>query len=306
LKVGTNGFFFIDKPAGPSSFAVVSAVRRSFRVQRAGHGGTLDPAASGLLIVALGSATRLLPYVPLEPKRYAFTIRFGAETDTLDAAGVAVKSGGRVPSRSELLDALPMFTGAILQVPPDYSAIKIDGVRAYHTARLGRAPKLAPRSVTVNAINLDAFDEAAGVAELSVTCSGGTYVRSLARDIAHALGTYGHAGSIRRTALGPFHVDAAMQLGECTPSRVAPVPCGEVLRGMPRIVVGEFQKRRLLVGGNLPFADLPGLTELPTGPTLALDEGNAVIAVLEPGAPGHFHPTRVFPDDPADSPEARP
>jgi tRNA pseudouridine55 synthase len=296
LTVGAGGFLFIDKPAGPSSFAVVSAVRRAFRIKRVGHGGTLDPAASGLLAVALGSATRLLPYAPLEPKRYLFGIRFGVETDTLDSAGTTTKSGGGVPSETALRAALPSFCGRIMQVPPDYSAVKIDGVRAYRMARAGKTPVIEPRRVEVHSLSLLAWDEGSGEARLEASCSGGTYVRSLARDIAAMLGTFGHAHFIRRTALGPFLVATATPFDKCNPADASVVSPEEVLRGVPRFAVGEELKRRIVAGCDIPLAEAPGIGPTMGGPALAVDLDNAIVAVMEPGAAGYLHPVRVFPD----------
>jgi len=289
-----DGFLFIDKPGGPSSFAVVSAVRRAFHVKRVGHGGTLDPSASGLLAVALGSATRLLPYAPLEPKGYSFGIRFGEQTDTLDSAGTVIKNGGSVPSRQALLATLPSFFGRLMQVPPEYSAVKVGGIRAYHVARSGRVPIMRPRPITIHALHLVTYDELFGEAQLEVTCSGGTYVRSLARDIAEVLGTCGYAFFVRRTALGPFHVDKAIKIDTCDIATTLLVPSGDVLRGMSRIAVGEEQKQRLIAGCNLPFTEAPGGGVLPAATTLAIDRDNNIIAVLEPSAAGYFHPARVF------------
>ena len=130
-----DGFLFVDKPAGPTSFDVVRRVRKLLGVAKAGHAGTLDPLASGLLICAVGNATRLLPYVPAEPKRYAFRMKFGSETDTLDREGTVVAEGGRVPGRGEVKGILKRFSGQLSQLPPKFSAVKVDGVRAYGLAR---------------------------------------------------------------------------------------------------------------------------------------------------------------------------
>ncbi len=300
MKLGTDGFLFVDKPGGPSSFAVVSAVREAYHVKRAGHGGTLDPAASGLLVVALGSATRLLPYVPLEPKCYSFGVRFGQQTDTLDAAGKVIKTGGSLPCAQALLAALPSFCGRLMQVPPEYSAAKIDGIRAYHLARAGVVPVIAPRSVTVHSLRLVKYHEQSGEARFEAACSGGTYVRSLARDIAEVLGTCGYAFFVRRTALGSFHVDAAIPFDECNPARTAVIPAGEVLHGMPRIVVEEEQKRRIIAGCPLHCTGAQ-----PAGPALAVDRDNRIVAVMQPGSPGQLHPVKVFPAGLPDSPGMR-
>ena len=290
----SDGFLFIDKPRGLSSFAVVSAVRQAYHVKRVGHGGTLDPAASGLLVVALGTATCLLRYAPLEPKRYFFGIRFGEETDTLDAVGTVIKTGGSIPSAPALMAVLPVFCGSLLQVPPAYSAVKIDGVRAYRMARAGRVPIIQPRFIEVHSLHLVKYDDLSGEAELELNCSGGTYVRSLSRDIAAALGTWGHVFFVRRIALGPFHVDNAARFDKCDVEGTQIVPSGDVLRAMPSIEVGEEQKQRIIAGRNLSFAEVLGAGAPPDGPALAIDRDNNIVAILEPRTEGHFHPVRVL------------
>jgi tRNA pseudouridine55 synthase len=254
----------------------------------------LDPSASGLLVVALGRATRLLPYAPLEPKCYSFCIRFGEQTDTLDSAGTVIKTGGNAPSAPALLAALPSFCGRLMQVPPEYSAVKVNGIRAYHVARSGRVPTMRPRPIAIHALHLVKYNELSGEAQLEVACSGGTYVRSLARDIAKALGTCGYALFVRRTALGPFHVDRAAKIDKCSIAKTPLVPSGKVLQRMSRIEVGEEQKQRIIAGCNLLFTEVPGVGALPVATTLAVDHDDNIVAVLEPNAAGYFHPAKVF------------
>lgn len=190
-----HGWLVIDKPVGIGSTEVVSAVKRSLRdggyaKAKVGHGGTLDPLASGVLPVAIGEATKLAGRLLDGDKVYRFSIRFGEETDTLDAEGAVVATSEVLPSPGQVEAALARFTGAIDQVPPAYSALKVDGKRAYALARAGEEVALATRAVTVHALRLLAADAASATLEAHV--SKGTYIRSLARDIALALGTVGH------------------------------------------------------------------------------------------------------------------
>ena len=211
-----DGVLVCDKPAGMTSHDVVARVRRIARQRRVGHGGTLDPPATGVLVVALGRATRLLPFLPTEPKRYQATIRFGSETDTLDAAGTVTATAPTAQiTREGVVAALARLVGPQLQVPPMVSAVKLGGERLYAKARRGEIVERAPRPVTVHALDLLELQEgAAPLATVSVTCSGGTYVRVLAADLGRALGSLAHLAALRRTAVGAFTEDAAHTLDE--------------------------------------------------------------------------------------------
>jgi tRNA pseudouridine55 synthase len=229
-----DGFLLVDKPCGPSSFAVVKRARLKLGCPKAGHAGTLDPLASGLVIVALGAATRLLPYLPHEPKHYRFGMRFGTQTETLDTEGTVTASGGRVPAGQEIGAALAGFLGEIRQVPPKYSAVKVRGKRAYARARDNEEFDMAEKTVTVFSLSLAGFDPAQGIAECDMTCSGGTYVRALVRDIAARLETFAHASFIRRLAIGPFSVDAAVTFESVGPqSGQSVIPVGAALSSGP-------------------------------------------------------------------------
>jgi tRNA pseudouridine55 synthase len=201
-----DGVLVCDKPAGMTSHDVVARVRRLAGQRRVGHGGTLDPPATGVLVLALGRATRLLPFLPTEPKRYLAEVAFGAETDTLDAAGtVTATADASGVDEARLRAALAGFVGPQLQTPPMVSAIKVGGERLYAKARRGEQVDRAPRPIVVHDLELLGF--AAGArprATLAVTCSGGTYVRALAADLGRALGTLAHLASLRRTAVGRF------------------------------------------------------------------------------------------------------
>ena len=201
-----DGVLVCDKPAGPTSHDVVARVRRLAGQRRVGHGGTLDPPATGVLVLALGRATRLLPFLPTEPKRYLAEVAFGAATDTLDAAGTVTGTAAadRVDEPA-LRAALAGFLGPQEQVPPMVSAIKVGGERLYAKARRGEEVERAPRPIVIHELEL--LGLAGGerpLATLAVVCSGGTYVRSLAADLGRALGTLAHLASLRRTAVGRF------------------------------------------------------------------------------------------------------
>ncbi|WP_419814007.1 tRNA pseudouridine(55) synthase TruB [Glacieibacterium sp.] len=210
-----NGWIVLDKPLGLSSAQGVAAIKRLLRgaglpIPRIGHGGTLDPLATGVLPIAMGEATKLAGRMLNATKGYAFTVAWGVATTTLDAEGETTATSPVRPTTAEILAALPAFTGPIVQAPPAFSALKVDGERAYKLARAGEIVELAPRHLTIHAFELiDAQTEAA---TFEVTCSKGTYVRSLARDIAEALGTVGHVSMLRRTRAGPFTLADAISL----------------------------------------------------------------------------------------------
>ncbi len=210
-----SGWIILDKPLGLGSTQAVSAVKRALREAvepktKVGHGGTLDPLATGVLPIALGEATKLAGRMLDATKGYDFTVRFGAQTDTLDTEGHVIATSDVLPTREALEAVLPRFTGPIAQVPPAYSALKVDGKRAYALARAGEEVELKTRSVTVHALSI--VDATGGEATLAATVSKGTYIRSLARDIALALGSVGHVTMLRRTKAGPFTLDQAISL----------------------------------------------------------------------------------------------
>ncbi len=213
--MATHGWIILDKPIGLGSTQAVGAVKRNLREAgfgkvKVGHGGTLDPLATGILPIALGEATKLCGRMLDASKEYAFTVQFGAETDTLDLEGKVIATSDVSPSLAEIEAVLPRFTGPIAQVPPAYSALMVDGERAYDLARKGEAVELKSRSVTIHELRLEAAD--AQSATLIAHVSKGTYIRSLARDIARALGTVGHVTMLRRLRAGPFALDSAISL----------------------------------------------------------------------------------------------
>ena len=224
---GLHGWLVVDKPVGPTSAQVVGKLKWALRQGghgkvKIGHGGTLDPLASGVLPIALGEATKLSGYLLNGPKAYRFTISFGTATSTDDAEGEVVAQSPVRPTAEAIRAILPRFTGPIRQRPPAYSALKVDGERAYARARAGESVELAARDLVIHALSLE--ESGPDSATLHVHCSKGTYVRSLARDIAEALGTVGHVSLLRRTAAGPFALDQALSLDKCVELVHGPAP----------------------------------------------------------------------------------
>jgi len=210
-KRDVHGWVVLDKPVGMSSTQAVSVVKRLFQAKRAGHAGTLDPLASGVLPIALGEATKTVPFVMEGRKVYRFTVRWGEERDTDDAEGRVIDRSTERPTAQAIAELLPRFTGQITQVPPRFSAVKIDGERAYDLARDGEVVEMAPRPVEIHRLELIETpdpDHAKFIAE----CGKGTYVRALARDLGRALGCLGHVIALRRTAVGPFEDEVAVSL----------------------------------------------------------------------------------------------
>ena len=212
IKRAISGWVVLDKPYDMTSTQAVGKVRWLFGAAKAGHAGTLDPLATGILPIALGEATKAVPQVQDGTKVYRFAIKWGSATTTDDAEGSVVATSDIRPERAELEAVLPQFTGTIWQRPPIFSALKIDGERAYDLARAGETVELQPRQIDVDAIEL--VEHGSEQTVLEVTCGKGTYVRSLARDIAEALGTRGHVSMLHRAAVGPFHDQDAVTIDQ--------------------------------------------------------------------------------------------
>ncbi|HYZ91129.1 MAG TPA: tRNA pseudouridine(55) synthase TruB [Actinomycetota bacterium] len=243
-----TGFLLIDKPHGPTSHDIVDAVRRALGVKRVGHAGTLDPPATGLLVVAVGPATRLLRYVQPLPKTYEVTCALGVTTTTLDATGDVVEHRPVGVTPGEVRAAAASFVGEIEQVPPAVSAVKVAGERAYKRARRGEDVAIEPRKVTVHSFDIlrtssDAFDA-------RIVCSSGTYVRSLVADLGARLGCGAHVVTLRRTAVGHLSVADAVEPERVAVGDVAPVE--EVLEHMPRLEVDDATAKRLRDGQRVP------------------------------------------------------
>jgi tRNA pseudouridine55 synthase len=279
-----HGWIVIDKPVGPGSTQIVSAVKRALREGgyakcKVGHGGTLDPLASGVLPVALGEATKLAGRMLDADKIYEFTIRLGEATATLDAEGEVIARSEVRPTLEEVDAILPRFTGPIDQVPPAYSALKVDGKRAYDLARAGAEVELESRRVTVHELRILRGEEPDEVT-LEARVSKGTYIRSLARDIAEALGTLGHVTMLRRTKAGPFTLETAISLdnlaerAKARSLEQALLPLTAGLDDIPALSVTPDQARALRQGRRLAgIAAKPGL-HLAT-------EGSVPVALVE-------------------------
>ncbi len=248
-----DGWLVLDKPVGLSSAAAVTAVRRLFNAAKAGHGGTLDPLASGVLPIALGEATKTVSFAMAGTKVYRFTIRWGEQRATDDAEGAVLATSAVRPAEAAVAAALPSFTGEIEQVPPDYSAVKVEGRRAYARARGGEALTLAPRRVRIDRLDVIAIPDA-DHATFEVACGKGTYIRSIARDLAAALGTVGHVAMLRRLAVGRFAEADAISLENLrslghSPARFTYLrPVETALDDIPALAVTEADSLRLRQG----------------------------------------------------------
>lgn len=286
-----NGFLCINKPQGPSSFQIVAKVRKALGIKKAGHAGTLDPDATGLLVIATGYATRLLQYIPNDPKVYRFGIQFGSQTDTLDSKGAVVFDNGTYPPLPDLIEVLTRYKGDIFQEPPAYSAKKIDGQRAYKLARDGNVPSLKPNKITIYSLDLLTYDQTKGCAELQVSCSGGTYVRSLARDIAIDLNTYGHTYFIHRVSSGVFDLSRAINIDDLHHAVNYIMPSHEVFHSMPRITLTENEMLKLTYGQDI---SLPEFSKAETKRLFAFYNDN-LLAVLQWKQDILYHPVTVFP-----------
>jgi tRNA pseudouridine55 synthase len=260
-----DGWLIVDKPSGMGSTDVVNKVKRAFQAQKAGHGGTLDPLATGLLPVAFGAATKTVPYVMDGTKSYRFTLKFGEARDTDDADGAVTETSDARPTDAAIEAALPAFRGDIMQVPPAYSAIKVGGERAYDLAREGQAVVLEPRPARVDRFELESRPDA-DTAIFFVESGKGVYMRSLARDVARAVGTVGHITALRRMRVGPFHeTDAtvlAAILGE-GPEAPAPsdgllLPVTHALGDLPAFDVTEAEAARLSHGQAISLVEFMG------------------------------------------------
>ncbi len=318
---GPGGFLLLDKPIGISSFQALRPVKRAFPKAKVGHAGTLDPAASGLLIAGVASATRLLEYLEGMPKTYAFTAHFGFISDTYDLDGRVEGAAGTPPTAADIERALPAFRGRIRQVPPAYSAIKVGGERAYALARAGEAVALEAREVEVSALEMKSFrpgrpspaarEPGTGVperplatapsADFEMTCAKGTYVRSLVHDLGRALGCGAVTSGIRRLAIGPFRVEAA-SAPEAVSGETALLPPETALGALPRAEIPRADEARYRNGQavtvTLPWAPPPGpagATGAPEGMEVrahAFDGRLLAIAILS--ADGKCSPRKVF------------
>ena len=246
-----EGLVLVDKPSGVTSHDVVDALRRRLGTRKVGHAGTLDPMATGLLVLGVGRATRLLRYLSDLPKSYAGTAMLGVETDTLDADGSVVRSSPVTSTREEVAAAASALVGESMQAPPAYSAVKVGGRRLYEAARRGEELEAPPRPIRVDAFDVAAFD--GSTFAFAVTCSGGTYVRVLVADVGRALGCGAHLTALRRTAIGPFRVDDAQ-----VPEVALPVPIERAVAHLPRLPLDAEEASAASHGRALGPAGIAG------------------------------------------------
>ncbi len=295
----TSGLVIVDKPSRLTSHDVVGRIRRLAGTRRVGHAGTLDPMATGVLVVGVEKATRLLGLLTLTEKEYSATIRLGQATDTDDADGeTTAETSAAGVSDAALHAAAAALTGEIRQVPPGFSAIKVGGQRAYRLAREGAAPELAARTVTVRALDIQAVRRTGELvdADVTVTCSSGTYIRALARDLGTALGVGGHLTALRRTRVGPYEIGAARTLDQLGASfEVIPL-ADAAAAAFPRRDLTAEEARRVAHGARLP-ATVAGRETAAAGPgggpVAAFGPDGSLVALLTEEA-GQARPLAVF------------
>ncbi|HEY0439037.1 MAG TPA: tRNA pseudouridine(55) synthase TruB [Xanthobacteraceae bacterium] len=297
IKREVDGWLVLDKPTGMTSTHAVAVVKRAFAAKKAGHAGTLDPLASGVLPIALGEATKTVPFVMDGRKTYRFTVRWGVETDTDDAEGKPIATSDARPDADAIRAALPAFVGTVMQLPPRYSALKIAGQRAYDLAREGEEVVLEPREVRIDRLELIATPDV-DHAEFAAECGKGTYVRAVARDLGRALGTHAHVVALRRTAVGTFtEADAARidQLPAPDQAPLAPdasllLPVAAGLTNVPSFAVNRSDAARLAHGQPvlLRGRDAPVLTG-----TVAVTTEGRLVALVD-AAEGELCPRRIF------------
>jgi len=287
-----HGWVVLDKPLELGSTKAVGRVRYLFQAQKAGHAGTLDPLATGILPIALGEATKTVPFLVDAAKAYEFDITFGVSTETLDAEGEVTGRSDVRPTAAQIEAVLPRFIGEVSQIPPKYSAIKIDGKRAYDLARAGEAVEMKTRIVRIDDVALVSVE--GDTASFTVDCGKGTYVRSLARDICEALGADGHVSRLRRTRVGPFGLaqsitlDALEKMCDGAGAEEGLLPLSTALDDIPVLAVTEQQSTALRQGRVIeavsPYHD--------TDWVLAKSNGTPIALCQPRGA--ELHPRRVF------------
>ncbi len=285
-----DGWVVLDKPVGMTSTQAVSRLKRIYNAKKAGHAGTLDPLASGILPVAFGEATKTVPFVQDGEKTYHFTVHWGAETNTDDSDGEVVETSQARPARSAIEALLGQFTGEILQVPPCFSAIKIAGERAYDLARGGETVELQPRRVTIHRLAI--VEHLGDETKLLMDCGKGAYVRAIARDLGRLLGCFGHVSELRRTRVGPFLEDDAFGFEEIeaeggSSDALLPVEAG--LAELPCVIVDRDGAARLRRGGSLILRG----RDAPIGGVVYAACGGTPVAFGEV-VEGALEPSRVF------------
>ncbi|MCH8808533.1 MAG: tRNA pseudouridine(55) synthase TruB [Proteobacteria bacterium] len=296
-----NGWVVVDKPLGLTSTQTVGRVRRIFEARKIGHGGTLDPLATGLLPIAMGEATKTVPYLQEGRKSYRFTLRWGQARATDDTEGEVVAVSDQRPAEAEIRAVLARFQGVIDQVPPSFSAIKVAGRRAYEKARAREDFQLDPRPVTIHRLELVAT-EAPDLASFEVVSGKGAYMRALARDLGVALGTFAHVVALRRTAVGPFTEDHAISLetlealGHSAAASGALLPIETALDDIPALALTEAEANRLRCGqavSMLARANRERIRGFDNGAIVYATSGGEPVALVRYEA-GDIHPVRVL------------
>ncbi len=294
-----HGWINLDKPQGLTSTQALGRVRRILEAQKCGHAGTLDPLATGILPLALGEATKIIPYVQDADKTYSFTVKWGEATDTEDSEGEIIKTSDIRPTHAQIEAILSNFIGDITQIPPKYSAIKIDGQRAYDLARAGEDIEMKSRHVQIHSLIL--LEARADDADFRVHCGKGTYVRALGRDIAEKVDSCGHITALRREAVGYFTLENAISLellenmGNSAALEDVLMPLQAPLDDIPALPVNDMEVSKLKNGQSLSFiskGDFGRLPEPSNDPVLAMN-GDRAIALVEITGPT-IKPVRVF------------
>jgi tRNA pseudouridine55 synthase len=285
-----NGVLPVDKPAGPTSHDVVAIARRALGIRRIGHTGTLDPFASGLLLLCIGPSTRLAEYLTGLPKGYRATVRFGVVTDTDDPEGAVVRTSDRWKelTRADVVEAMATMVGPQSQIPPRYSAKKVGGERMYEAARAGREVVRTPVPVVISRIELTEFDPPD--AEFDVDCSSGTYIRSIARDLGESLGVGGHLTRLRRTRIGSRLVDGALTLDQLNDAEAvagAFISPADAVADMPRITLLAHETRVIGQGGRIERPE-------ETADPVALLDADGTLIAIGTIRDGIVRPTKVF------------
>lgn len=301
-----DGWVNLHKPVGITSTQALAAVKRALKPQKAGHAGTLDPLASGILPIALGEATKTVPYVQDCIKTYNFTVTWGEQRTTDDAEGVALKTSDKRPAQAEVESLLSGFLGEIEQTPPQFSAIKVDGERAYDLARDGETVELKSRIVYIE--SLEIISHTAGETTFRCICGKGTYVRSLARDMGLKLGCFGYISALERASVGPFALESAISLDifqnpddKPSPEQVL-LPLQTALDDIPVLALREQEAARLKNGNGLTFLSKPDLERMSQAGiewegrnivTALVTYDKKAIAIVEVEGP-ELHPIRIF------------
>ncbi len=305
-KNPVSGWVVLDKPEGLTSTQALGRVRGALNAGKAGHGGTLDPFATGVLPIALGEATKLVSCVLEGDKIYRFTIKWGAARDTDDLTGRIIQTSSARPTRAAIEALLPRFTGTIQQIPPRYSALHVEGERAYDLAREGVEINLPPRAVRIDRFTLTAMP-GADEAGFEVACGKGAYIRALARDLGAALGCFGHVGALKRLKSGVFRLEQAVEMEKLlakaedfrqkTPApeelRAFVLPLAAALDDIPAVLVSEHEARRLRQGQDVPLHPLRLDARMRQGPVVAAKDALGLVALVRVEW-DHVRPVRVF------------